>query len=119
MRNLLVAVFVTIATLPLAVSAKRVPPPHVGPVVYKNIKYSAEGDGRTAYVVAADVATSKELWRTEIFHIQLKPMLEEDVQWVFIEDLRLLDKALSVRDEKSRCYRLDFATRRVEKTSCP
>ena len=114
-----VLVFVTIATAPFDMFAKRIPPPHVSPVVYKNVKYSAEGDGRTGYVVAVDVETGKELWKAEIFHVQLKALLEEDVQWVFIEDLKLLDKAFFVRDEKSRCYRLDLATRRAQKTSCP
>jgi hypothetical protein len=30
--------------------------------------------------------------RTEIFHVQLKPLLEEDVQWIFIDDLRTLEQ---------------------------
>jgi|SRR6266849_5619501 len=120
MGNLLrVAVIVTIGAVPLCLSAKRVPPPHVSPVVYQNVKYSAEGDGRIGQVVAVDVETGKELWKTEMFRVQLKPLLEEDVQWVFIDDLKLLDNALSVRDEKSRCYRLDLATRKARKTSCP
>jgi hypothetical protein len=119
MGNLLrIAAIVTIGAVPLQLSAKRVPPPHVNPVVYKNVKYSAAGDGRAGYVVAVDVETGKELWRAEIFHVQLKPLLEEDVQWVFIDELRLLNNALSVRDEKSRCYRLDLTTRQAQKTSC-
>ena len=120
MGNLLrIAVIVMIGAVPNYLSAKRVPPPNVSPVIYKNVKYSAEGEGRTGSVVAVDVETGKELWRTEIFHVQLKPLLEEDVQWIFIDDLRLLNNALSVRDEKSRCYRLDLATRRAQKTNCP
>jgi len=54
-----------------------------------------------------------------MFRVQLKTLAREDVQWVFIDDLKLLDNALSVRDEKSRCYRLDLATRKARKTSCP
>ena len=83
-----------------------------------NIEYSADGDGRTGYVVATEVATGKELWRVKIFHIHVKPWLEEDVQWVFISDLKLLDNTLLVRDEKSRCYRVDLATTHVHKSNC-
>jgi hypothetical protein len=91
----------------------------VNPVVKGNVKYSAQGDGRTGFVIASEVTTGKELWRAEIFHIHLKPLLEEDVQWVFINDLKLLDDTLLVRDERSHCYRVDLATRQVRKADCP
>jgi len=38
-----VAVIVTIGAVPLCLSAKRVPPSACEPVVYQNVKYSAEG----------------------------------------------------------------------------
>jgi hypothetical protein len=106
-------------TVPITLFAKRVSPQPASPIVHNNIKYSAEGDGRTGYVVATDVSSGKELWRAEIFHVHLKPFLEEDVQWVFINCLKVTDSALLVRDEKSRCYRLNLDTRHVEKTRCP
>lgn len=115
----LASLLLMIAAISLNMSAKRMPPQPVSPVVRNNIEYSTDGDGRTGYVVATDVANGKELWRAKIFHVHLKPFLEEDVQWVFITDLKLVDNALSVRDEKSRCYRLDLATRYVRKTQCP
>jgi hypothetical protein len=70
-------------------------------------------------VVANEVTTGNELWRVEIFRVHLEPGLEEDVQWVFISDLKLLDSTLLVRDEKSRCYRLDLTTKQVKKSQCP
>ncbi len=105
--------------IPTNVSAKRAAPQSVNPVVSGNTKYSAQGDGRTGYVVANEVTTGKELWRVKIFHIHIKPWLEEDVQWVFISDLKLLDSTLLVRDEKSRCYRVDLTTKQVKKSDCP
>jgi hypothetical protein len=111
-------IVVAVFSIPSGLSAKRLEPKPVKPVVSANIEYSADGDGRTGYVVATQVATGKELWRVKIFHIHVKPWLEEDVQWVFISDLKLLDNTLLVRDEKSRCYRVDLATRHVHKSRC-
>ena len=49
---------------------------------------------------------------------RIKPWLEEDVQWVFISDLKLDEDSLLVRDEKNRCYSIQLNTRRVRKTQC-
>ena len=114
-----ILVGVSVMAIPMNLSAKRAAPQSVNPVVSGNIKYSAQGDGRTGYVVASEVTTGKELWRVEVFRVHLEPGLEEDVQWVFISDLKLLDSTLLVRDEKSRCYRVDLATKHVKKSQCP
>lgn len=114
-RALLVLSFI----LPGLVFGKRVPPKPVTPVVYAGVRYSAPNDnGTTAYVLAADAETGKELWRATIFRSTIKPYIEEDVQWVFITELKLDDNSLLVRDEKSRCYRLDLATRRSKRHKC-
>jgi hypothetical protein len=68
--------------------------------------------------VASDAKTGRELWRLAIFETKIRPDLEEDVQWVFIIRLWFKGNDLVVRDEKSRCYRVDVATRAVEKASC-
>jgi len=112
------AVFVLTTFLAIPLRAKRVTPAPVNPVVTTNTKYSAAGDGRRGYVLASDLITGKELWRAEIFHINIKPFLEEDVQWVFISDLKLSGKTLLVRDEKSRCYTVDLVTTHVQKSRC-
>jgi hypothetical protein len=98
--------------------AKRVNPKPVSPVIFKGIRYSAEGDGRDQYVVAADDTNGKLLWKVRIFHNNIKFWIEEDVQWVFITDLKLLDNSILVRDEMSRCYSIDLATRHVKNRSC-
>jgi hypothetical protein len=110
---------VALLAIPPNLSAKRAAPQPVDPVVTGNIRYSAQGDGRTGYVVANEVATGKELWKVEIFHIHVKPWREEDNQWIFINNLKLLEGALLVRDERSRCYRVGLATRHVTNATCP
>jgi hypothetical protein len=111
-------VFVLAAALVIPVSAKRVAPKPVPPVLSGNIVYSAQGDGLVGYVVADDVATGKELWRVEVFRIHLKRGIEHDLQWVFISALQPSDNALLVQDERLRCYRVDLATKHVRRSRC-
>ena len=98
--------------------AKRIPPKPVAPVVSNGIKYTAEGDGRDQYVVAADASSGNVLWRVKVFHNHIKFWMEEDVQWVYITDLKLGNDSLLVRDERSRCYSVDLTKRRARKCDC-
>src|SRR4026207_1168393 len=73
---------------PRLVSAKRIAPVKVDPVVYEGIRYVAPNDdGRRAYIEAWNVATNKKLWELTLFTNRIDPKLEEDVQWVFINAL--------------------------------
>jgi len=45
----------------------------------------------------------------------MNPKLEEDVQWLFITDLKLVGNSLWVKDEKSRCYSINLNIKAVEK----
>jgi hypothetical protein len=102
----------------LSAFAKRLPPKPVPAVVNAGIQYSAAGDGRTQYVVATDLNTSRELWRVMIFRNSINAQLEEDVQSVFITNLKLVGDSLLVKDEKNRCYRLEVASRHVKREHC-
>jgi len=62
------------------------------------------------YVLASD-STGKELFRIKVFDTPIDPKLEEDVQWVFITDLKLSGSALLVEDEKGRCYSINLDTK--------
>jgi hypothetical protein len=108
-----VLVFVT-----LCAQAKRMPPKAVTPVVSGGIRYSAEGDGRDQYVAAADASSGNVLWRVKVFHTPIKSWVEEDVQWVFITNLKLAGNSLLVRDEMSRCYSVDLTKRHVKRQQC-
>ena len=98
--------------------AKRIPLKPLPPVVFDGIQYAVEGDGRDQYVVAADGSSSKVLWCAKIFHNHIRFWMEEDVQWIYITDLKLTNNSLLLRDERSRCYSVDLARRRVRKCGC-
>ena len=83
----------------------------VSPVVSGGVQYSADGNGQDQYVVATDTTSGKVLWKVKVFHTRIKPWVEEDNQWVFITDLKLVGNSLHVRDERSRCYLIDLTTR--------
>ncbi len=99
--------------------AKRMPPKPVAPVVANGVRYSAEGDGRNGYVVAADAASGDVLCKVKVFHNPIKLRVEEDVQWVYITNLWLAEQSLFVRDESARCYSIDLKTKHVQNRPCP
>jgi hypothetical protein len=97
-------------------SAKRAAPKPVSPVVYKGITYSAPNQsGSTSYVIASN-ATGKEQFRIKVFDTPIDPKMEEDVQWVFITELKLSGDSLLVKDEKGRCYLINLDTRIVKRS---
>ncbi len=96
-------------------SAKRAAPQPVTPVVYKGVTYSAPNDsGKVAYVVASDSA-GQELFRVKVFEVRISPKLEEDMQWIFITELKLRGDSLLVNDEAGRCSVIDLTTHKVKK----
>src|ERR1700678_4570550 len=109
---------VVLAFVAVSVPAKRVDPKLFAPLTSAGIRYTAQGDGRDHYVVAADLSSGDELWRVKVFHSHIEPWVEEDGQWVFITDLKLAGNALRVRDEKSRRYSIDLTKRRAQKLQC-
>ena len=120
MRLLLsIAVSSLLFFFPTGLLGKRVARVPVNPIVHNGIKYSAEGDGISGYVLATEVASEKELWKLKVFHIHIKPWLEEDNQWIFINGMELTGDSLLVRDEKSRCYSINLTKRNVKKVRCP
>jgi hypothetical protein len=96
--------------------AKRAAPVPVPPIVYNGITYSAPNrDGRAAYVVATDSSSGQQLFRVKIFDVAIDPKLEEDVQWIFINGLKLSGNSLFVKDERGRCFSIDLGTKKVKK----
>jgi hypothetical protein len=114
MLGKLAIAFMVVAFLQEPLSAKRLRPKPVAPVVSKGVEYSADGDGIDAYVVATDIATGKEIWKVRVFHTFTKPQTEQDVQYVFITHLTLANKALLVRDERARCYEIGLRKHNVK-----
>ena len=108
-------IFVAVALLlPGLAIAKRVAPAKVEPVVHQGVRYIAPNDdGRRAYIEAWDIQTNKKLWDLTIFTNRIDPMLEQDVQWVFIKALNIRDGALVVTSERDKIYRVDLKTKTV------
>ncbi len=101
---------------PVPALAKRTPAPVVEPVIYQGVRYVVPNDkGTVGYVQAWDVATAKKLWQKKIFRKCLIPLLEPDVQWVFIKRMWREDNRLVLLDETKRTYVLDLKTRKVKR----
>jgi hypothetical protein len=100
--------------LPHLVSAKRIAPEKVDPVIYEGIRYVAPNtDGRRGYIEAWSVRTNKKLWELTIFTNAIDPNLEEDVQWVFIKALNIQDGRLMVTSERGKTYQVDVKTKEI------
>lgn len=104
--------------IPVFLYAKRTPPKPVAPVAADGVTYSSSGDGFEEFVVATQTDSGKELWKSKIFAVQVKPELEKDVQAVYITKLKLAGTTLYVRDESARCFQLDVKTQAVEPANC-
>ena len=115
-QKVVALVLIGLFVLPLAVLAKRIPAPVVEPVVHKGVRYMVPNDkGTNGYVVARDASTGKLLWKKTIFRKWICPLLEHDVQWVFIMQMRLDGERLIFVSERDKIYSLDLKTRRVKK----
>ena len=97
-----------------SISAKRIAPSTVEPVIYEGVRYVAPNDnGRRAYIEAWDVRTNKKLWDLTVFTNRIDPKLEEDVQWFFIDKLSLRDGTLIVKSERGTTYKIDLRTKAI------
>jgi outer membrane protein assembly factor BamB len=94
--------------------AKRLAPTPVPPVTIGSIKYAAPEDAM-GYVVATNTSNGKELWRVRIYSVQINPILEKDVQDVFITSLVVSGGTLLIENERGDKYTLNVSTRKVSK----
>jgi hypothetical protein len=103
-----------VALLPALVSAKRIAPTKVEPVIHEGIRYVAPNDdGRRAYIEAWDVQTNKRFWDLTIWANPIDPKVEEDIQWIFIKALGVRGDTLVVTSERGNTYRVDLTTRTI------
>ncbi len=112
-----ISIFVLAAVLiPSVAHAKRKAPPKVEPVVYDGVRYTAPNDdGRHAYVQAWQTSTNRMLWEVTVLRNRINPLAEEDVQHVYISQMRIRDGKLIVMIEDGRAFSVDLKTRAVEK----
>jgi hypothetical protein len=109
---------IVLALVALSAQAKRIPSKPAAPVTSGGLIYSASGDGVDQYVVAKDVSSGRELWKVKVVHNHIRFWMEPDVQFVYITNLKLMGNSLFVLDERSRCYSIDLAKKRVKKRQC-
>ena len=107
MRRLIDILIFAVVLIPSVASGKRGPAPKVDPVEYQGVRYTPHGDGRKQYVQASDIKTGKTLWDVTVFHTLIIPLLEEDVQWVFIKQMFVADGKLIAVAEDGRAYGID------------
>ena len=113
MKKTTLIAFVLMLAVPTI--AKRLPAPEIAPVVINGVIYSVpNNNGRKAVVEAWSKDSTMRLWKKTIFSTWINPFLEEDVQWVFIKNLEILDNQLIITDEKDRQYSLDPGTKKVK-----
>jgi len=103
--------------LPIA-DAKRTPAPVVAPITHEGVVYHATGNGEIAFIVANDEKTGNELWKSKVYHVQIDPLKEQDVQMIFIKGMLLSGEKLLIQDEAGRCYRLELETHKVQGIGC-
>jgi len=108
-------VLIVLFALPLhALHAKRAAPDPVPPVTVEGITYSAPNqNGRSPSVVATRASDGQKLWEQPIFTNTIDPLLEEDVQWVFIKKMEFDGKELRITDEHGHTYFLNPRTMEV------
>lgn len=107
-------VFVSFFFAATPAPAKRAAPKPVPPIAAHSIQYSAPHE-QMGFVVATGTASNKELWRKRIYTIRFNPLMERDVQDVFITSLVIERGALIITNERGDSYTLDLATRRITK----
>ena len=98
--------------------AKRAAAGKVEPVLTTTLRIEAPLDnGRTARVQAFDRSDGHLIWTVIVQRNRIRPWLEEDVQWRFIESMKLIGDDLEIGVEHGSWYRVNLITHKVKKIS--
>jgi hypothetical protein len=89
---------------PVFSQAKRMAPEEVEPLIYKGIKFVAPTQ-KMGYIEAWDIETKKKVWEKKVYTVIYNPLLETDVQDIFIVSLQIKDGKLLVIDEHHRRFK--------------
>lgn len=77
-------------------------------VSYLGIKYSAPID-KKAHVIAFNEKTGKKLFEKRIYEETINPEMEEDVQWIFINNLKIKNNHLLIKNTNNEIYSMDLS----------
>jgi hypothetical protein len=107
MKLIIIVLTVFLFAIPLA-WAKRLPTPHVEPVIYDGIRYVVPNDdGIRKYVQAFDTETGGLLTEITLKRNYIwRFWIEADVQLFFIVKMEIIDGYLLVIDEKQRKFKV-------------
>ena len=99
------------------VSAARLAPKPVPPLLYAGMEYRAPHE-RMGHVEAWDIRTGKRLWENKVYSIWVPPWgAREDSEYVFITGLHVEGSKLIVTNEAGREYKVDLHTGAVDRWS--
>src|SRR5436190_4164938 len=116
MRQFITSLVLLAVFTPAIAHAKRKAPPKVQPLICEGVRYIAPNDdGRRGYVQAWDATTNKMLWEVTVFRNIIIPLLEEDVQHVYIKSMSIQDGKLFLVAEDDRAYSVGLKTRAVKR----
>ena len=113
-RSIIVSAF--LALLASTALAKRAAPNNVTPVVINGIEYRAPLEIEKIGVVQAwDLTQRKLLWEKKIYSSRANPLLEQDIQWVFITELQTRGGLIFVTNERGERFSLNSESKVVTK----
>lgn len=99
---------------PAPAHAKRKAPTPVPPVVWQGVEFRAPLDlEHMGRVQSFDVLSGRKLWESKVYRVWINPLLEEDVQWVFVKRLQVENAKLLVTNEHGKTYRVDPKTGQI------
>jgi hypothetical protein len=90
----------------------------MGPLTISAIHWGrSRGLGQNGgYIAAAETSTGRELWVLKVYDTPYDPRREQDVQDVFIVEMKATDSGslLEIHDEEGRVFLVDPTTRSVQ-----
>jgi hypothetical protein len=118
MTNILTRLIVVLVLIiaPQISVAKRVGPPLVTPVKIDTLEYRAPMEyGPDKYLEEWDIKSNTLVARYKIYEIRFEPLMEKDVQNVFIKTLEVKDKNIVITNEKNQIYIFNTISKKVSK----
>lgn len=118
-KQIILLLSLALFTMQTPLSAKRAYIEYPDKIIIENIEYKATYEMgsllQKAYIEAKSIETGKILWKTKIYQIILNPVMEQDVQWVMITEIKEKGGELIISNEKKEKYSLDLKILKVKK----
>jgi hypothetical protein len=108
-RTILLTVLIVISPFLSSglLEAERRLAPKVEPIIYKGIKFIVPNTPEKMGIVEGwATEANKKIWENQVYSIVINPIIEQDVQWIFISSLSIEDEKLVVVDERSHKYKI-------------